>query len=69
VSMARRHSDEGWVVSQDELLVRFAALPDDSFPQTKRYARELTGGTVDDRFDFTLGLMLDGLTPPSWRAP
>jgi hypothetical protein len=60
VSMARDRSDESWVVSRDELLRRFAALPD-TFPQTKRYARELTGGTVHDRFDFTLGLMIDGL--------
>lgn len=50
-----------WVVSRDELLRRFAALPDDTFPHTKRYAAELTAGTVDDRFDFTLRLMIDGL--------
>jgi hypothetical protein len=42
------------------MLRRFAALPD-SFPQTKRYAAELTAGTSYDRFDFTLGLMIDGL--------
>ncbi len=53
------HGD-GWVVSRDELLRRFAALPD-TFPQTKRYAAELTAGTGHDRFDFTLGLMIDGL--------
>lgn len=50
-----------WVVSRDELLRRFAALPDDTFPHTKHYAAELTAGTVDDRFDFTLRLMIDGL--------
>jgi hypothetical protein len=54
------HSDDNWVVSRDELLRRFAALPD-TFPQTKRYAAELTAGTGHDRFDFTLGLMIDGL--------
>ncbi|MDW6062019.1 TetR/AcrR family transcriptional regulator [Streptomyces sp. FXJ1.4098] len=53
-------SDDDWVVSRDELLGRFAALPD-TFPQTKRYAAELTAGTVHDRFDFTIGLMIDGL--------
>jgi AcrR family transcriptional regulator len=53
-------SDEDWVVSRDELLRRFAALPD-TFPQTKRYAAELTTGSVDDRFGFALGLMIDGL--------
>jgi hypothetical protein len=49
-----------WVVSRDELLRRFAALPG-TFPQTKRYATELTAGTGHDRFDFTIGLMIDGL--------
>jgi AcrR family transcriptional regulator len=52
--------DDTWVVSRDELLRRFAALPG-SFPQTRRYAAELTAGTAHDRFDFTLGLMIDGL--------
>jgi hypothetical protein len=33
----------------------------EAFPQTKRYAAELTAGTGHDRFDFTLGLMIDGL--------
>jgi AcrR family transcriptional regulator len=51
---------DGWVVSRDELLHRFAALPD-SFPQTKRYAAELTSGAGHDRFDFTVNLILDGL--------
>ncbi|TDP98124.1 TetR/AcrR family transcriptional regulator [Labedaea rhizosphaerae] len=60
VSLAARRSDEAWVRSRDEMLNRFAALPD-TFPQTKRYAAELTAGTTHDRFAFTLGLMLDGL--------
>ncbi len=54
-----RHGDS-WVVSRDELLRRFAALPD-TFPQTKRYAAELTSGAGNDRFDFTINLILDGL--------
>jgi AcrR family transcriptional regulator len=54
-------ADGTWVVSRDEMLRRFAALPAD-YPATKRYAAELTAGTVHDRFDFTLGLMIDGLT-------
>ncbi|MFF5291083.1 TetR/AcrR family transcriptional regulator [Paractinoplanes globisporus] len=45
---------------RDEILRRFAALPD-TFPQTKRYAAELTSGTGHDRFDFTVRLMIDGL--------
>jgi AcrR family transcriptional regulator len=54
-----QHGDS-WVVSHDELQRRFAELPD-SFPQTKRYAAELTSGTGHDRFDFTINLILDGL--------
>jgi AcrR family transcriptional regulator len=50
----------GWVVSRDELLRRFAALPA-IFPQTRRYAAEITAGAGHDRFDFTVGLMIDGL--------
>ena len=63
VSLANRRlsrSEDNWVVSRDELLRRFAALPG-TFPQSKRYAAELTAGTVHDRFDFTIGLMIDGL--------
>jgi AcrR family transcriptional regulator len=54
-----RHGDS-WVVSRNELLRRFAELPD-TFPQTKRYAAELTSGAGHDRFDFTINLILDGL--------
>src|SRR5579875_976355 len=53
-------SDGNWIVGRGEMLRRLAALPD-AFPQTKRYAAELTAGTTHDRFDFTLGLMIDGL--------
>src|ERR1700684_361841 len=52
--------DDDWVITRDEMLRRFAALPD-TFPQTKRYAAELTAGSSHDRFDFTIGLMIDGL--------
>jgi hypothetical protein len=30
-----------------------------TFPLTRRYAAELTAGTGHDRFDFTIGLMID----------
>ena len=56
----RSHHGDDWVVSRDELLRRFAALPD-TFPQSKRYAAELTSGTGHERFDFTIGLIIDGL--------
>src|SRR5580692_3633934 len=41
--------DDDWVITRDEMLRRFAALPD-TFPQTKRYASELTAGSSHDRF-------------------
>jgi AcrR family transcriptional regulator len=60
VNERRDHADGGWVVSRDELLRRYAALPA-TFPHAKRYAAELTAGTGHDRFGFTIGLMIDGL--------
>ncbi len=72
---ARRRAQQGdeWVVSRDErdeLVRRFTALPADRFPETRRYAAELTSGTGHERFDFTLGLIVDNLsqrgpTPPA----
>ena len=59
----RASADDSWVVSREELLGRFAALPD-GFPQTKRYAAELTAGRGHERFDFTLGLIINGLASP-----
>jgi hypothetical protein len=51
----RQVSDsKGWVVEQETLSRRFAALPEDEFPLTKRYAAELTAGEGHDRFDFAL---------------
>ncbi|MDL4819331.1 TetR/AcrR family transcriptional regulator [Actinomadura opuntiae] len=58
----RAEGDDAWVLPRGELLSRFAALPDDQFPNTRRHAAELTAGTGHERFDFTLNLMLDGLT-------
>jgi AcrR family transcriptional regulator len=55
------YQEGDWVLSREELLRRFAALPAETFPQTQRYAAELTAGTDHERFDFTIGLMLDGL--------
>ena len=63
LSLVNRQLSDGdgsWVVSRDELLRRYAALPG-TFPHSKRYAAELTAGTGHDRFDFTIGLMIDGL--------
>jgi hypothetical protein len=62
VAQRRSQPDDGWVVSRDELVRRFSALPADQFPQTRRYAAELTSGTGHERFDFTLALVVDHLT-------
>ena len=60
-SLVARHGEAGdWAVDREELMRRFGALPD-AFPQTRRYAAELTGGTPADRFAFTLKLMVNGL--------
>ncbi|MGW4536125.1 TetR/AcrR family transcriptional regulator [Nocardia sp. NPDC004340] len=63
VQQRRKHPNQEWVVSREELVQRFTALPADTFPQTRRYAAELTSGTGPDRFTFTLTLMLDNLHP------
>lgn len=63
-SIVRRRAsadDAAWVVDRDELIRRFAALPAATFPHTVRHATELTAGDGHDRFDFTVGLMVDGL--------
>jgi AcrR family transcriptional regulator len=54
-------NDADWVVDTGELQRRLTALPAEAFPNTTRYAAELTSGKDHDRFDFTLALMIDGL--------
>jgi AcrR family transcriptional regulator len=67
ISLASRRqttTGDDWVVTReqrDEVVRRFTALPADRFPQTRRYALELTSGAGHERFDFTLGLILDSL--------
>ncbi|WP_329392905.1 TetR/AcrR family transcriptional regulator [Streptomyces lydicus] len=67
VQQRRSDPDQEWVLGREELIRRFTALPADTFPQTRRYAAELTSGTGHDRFDFTLGLIIDHLTQPQPR--
>nr|WP_042189379.1 TetR/AcrR family transcriptional regulator [Kibdelosporangium sp. MJ126-NF4] len=61
VQQRQQHHDDDWVLSREELVSRFSALPADSFPHTRRHAAELTSGTGHDRFDFTLSLLIDNL--------
>ena len=49
------------MVTHETLMGRFAALSDEEFPLTKRYAAELTAGEGHDRFDFAMRTMINGL--------
>ncbi|MEZ0112241.1 AcrR family transcriptional regulator [Catenulispora sp. EB89] len=62
VQQRRKDQDATWVLSQDEMVGRLTALPEDTFPQTRRYATELTSGHGHQRFDFTLSLLIENLT-------
>ena len=64
VAARRTQQDGDWMLSRterEELVRRFTALPADRFPQISRYAAELTSGTGHERFDFTVGLIVDNL--------
>ncbi|MFF2078981.1 TetR/AcrR family transcriptional regulator [Kitasatospora sp. NPDC058162] len=65
VRQRRRHPDQDqeWVLSREELLDRFTALPAERFPQTRRHAAELISGTGHDRFEFALGRLMTNLRP------
>ena len=68
----RRHPGEdadGRVVDRAEVIERFKMLPPDRFPSSVAYARELTSGEGHERFDFTLGQLLRGLTPQADGQP
>jgi hypothetical protein len=59
--------DATWVLSQDELVRRFGALPEATFPQTRQYATQLTSGAGHERFDFALGMLIDNLAQATPR--
>jgi AcrR family transcriptional regulator len=63
VTQRQSHHDDTWVLSREELVKRFTALPADRFPHTRRYAAELTSGSGHDRFDFTIAVVLDQVAP------
>ncbi|WP_405061217.1 TetR/AcrR family transcriptional regulator [Kribbella sp. NBC_01505] len=62
VQQRQQNQSDEWVLSREEIIGRFSALPEDQFPNTRRYAAELTSGSGHDRFDFTINLMLDNLS-------
>ncbi|OCF84769.1 TetR/AcrR family transcriptional regulator [Nocardia brasiliensis] len=61
VQQRRRHQDQEWVLSHEELLDRFTALPADEFPLTRRHAADLISGTGHERFEFAVGRLVNGL--------
>ncbi|MEJ2884925.1 TetR/AcrR family transcriptional regulator [Actinomycetospora aeridis] len=50
-------------LGHDEIVERFRMLPADRFPHVVAHAPELAAGDGHERFDFTLELLLGGLTP------
>jgi AcrR family transcriptional regulator len=68
VAQRRAQDDDAWVLDRDELRRRLTALPVAAFPHTVRHADELTAGEGHERFDFTLGLLIDGLAPRRSRV-
>ncbi|MFF0267323.1 TetR/AcrR family transcriptional regulator [Kribbella sp. NPDC004536] len=58
VQLRRRDPDQDWVLSHDELLARFRALPAERFPETRRHAADLISGPAPDRFEFTVRLLI-----------
>lgn len=52
---------DGRILTRAELVERLQKLPVESFPNTVRFANELTSGTGHERFNFTIALMLSGL--------
>lgn len=62
VGLRRKDPDANWVLNQTDLLGRLHALPEIDFPNTHRYATELTSGTEHERFEFTIGLIIDNLS-------
>ncbi|MEV6773418.1 TetR/AcrR family transcriptional regulator [Nocardia sp. NPDC051030] len=63
VQQRRRNPDQDWVLTHEELLDRFTALPADQFPHTRRHAAALISGTSHDRFNFALGQLMNNLRP------
>jgi AcrR family transcriptional regulator len=56
-------TDDGRI-ARLEVIEQFRMLPQDRFPMTFAHAEDLVSGVGHARYEFTLGLMLDGLAPP-----
>ena len=55
---------DGRVVDRSELVARLRMLPTSHFPRTVEHAEDIGAGEGHDRFDFTVELVLRGLTAP-----
>ncbi|GAA1721817.1 TetR/AcrR family transcriptional regulator [Fodinicola feengrottensis] len=64
VQQRQQSHDDDWVLSHEELIERFSAIDAVRFPNTRRYAAELTSGTGQARFDFALTTIIDNLATP-----
>lgn len=62
VRQRQKNQDSAWVLTREEIVDRFTALPEATFPQTRRYAAELSSGTAYQRFDYILSMLIDNLT-------
>ena len=68
---ARRSTErdaDGRAVDRDEVLERLRMLPPERFPLSAGHAEELLSGDGRERFDFTLGLIFDGLDADDGRS-
>jgi AcrR family transcriptional regulator len=61
VQRQQKDPSSTWVLDQGELIRRLRDLPETTFPNTRRYAGELTSGVEHQRFDFAIGLILNHL--------
>ena len=61
VQQRQKTPGANWVMSREDVVRGFEALPAEQFPQTRKHAAELASGTGHDRFDFALDLLLKSL--------
>ena len=62
----RRHAEDDEATedaNRADVLERFLMLPVTRFPNTVEHAAELTAGHGHDRFDFTVDVILSGISP------
>ena len=50
-----------WAEYGEQLATYYESLPEDRFPHLRTHARSLIGGDRMDRFEFGLGMLIDGL--------